>query len=80
MKMSKEEKDNIQEMDFETAFSALQENVATLENEELPLEQALALFERGQQLVNRCAVLLEAAELRVRQLSMDDSSSNQEED
>ncbi len=78
--MSKEEKDNIQEMDFETAFSALQENVATLENEELPLEQALALFERGQQLVNRCAVLLEAAELRVRQLSMDDSSSNQEED
>jgi len=78
--MSKEEKDNIQKMDFETAFSALQENVATLENEELPLEQALALFERGQQLVNRCAVLLEAAELRVRQLSMDDSSSNQEED
>lgn len=78
--MIKEEKDNIQEMDFETAFSALQENVATLENEELPLEQALALFERGQQLVNRCAVLLEAAELRVRQLSMDDSSSNQEED
>jgi len=80
MKMSKEEKENIQEMDFETAFSALQENVATLENEELPLEQALALFERGQQLANRCAVLLEAAELRVRQLSMDDSSSNQEED
>ena len=78
--MSSEEKDNIQEMDFETAFSALQENVATLENEELPLEQALALFERGQQLVNRCAVLLEAAELRVHQLSMDDSSSNQEED
>jgi len=78
--MIKEEKDNIQEMDFETAFSALQENVATLENEELPLEQALALFESGQQLANRCAVLLEAAELRVRQLSMDDSSSNQEED
>jgi exodeoxyribonuclease VII small subunit len=78
--MSKEEKENIQEMDFETAFSALQENVAMLENEEMPLEQALALFERGQQLVNRCAILLEAAELRVRQLSMNDSPSNQEED
>ena len=78
--MSSKEKENIQEMDFETAFSALQENVATLENEELPLEQALALFERGQQLANRCAVLLEAAELRLRQLSMDNSSSNQEED
>jgi len=78
--MSSKEKDNIQEMDFETAFSALQENVATLENEELPLEQALALFERGQQLANRCAVLLEAAELRIRQLSTDDSQPNPEEE
>lgn len=78
--MSSQEKEKIQEMDFETAFSALQENVATLENEELPLEQGLALFERGQQLANHCAVLLEAAELRVRQLSMDDSCSKQEED
>ncbi|MBW6467108.1 MAG: exodeoxyribonuclease VII small subunit [Brevefilum sp.] len=58
-------------MDFETAFSALQENVAQLENEDLPLEKALALFERGQILAKHCAVLLEQAELKVRTLTMD---------
>ena len=40
--MEKEKLEKIQKMDFETAFTALQENVAQLEGEELPLEQALA--------------------------------------
>ena len=61
----------IKSMDFETAFSALQENVAQLENEELPLEKALDIYERGQLLARHCADLLEAAELRVRQLAED---------
>ena len=64
----------IQEMDFETAFAALQENVAQLEKEELPLEKALSLYEAGQHLAKRCATLLEEAELRVRTLSMNASS------
>jgi len=68
--MSEELHENFQEMDFETAFNALKENVALLENEELPLEKTLALFERGQHLAARCALLLEKAELRVQQLSM----------
>ncbi len=64
---------DIQAMDFETAFNALQENVAQLENEDLPLEKALALFERGQALAKRCAVLLEEAEMKVRTLTQDPS-------
>jgi exodeoxyribonuclease VII small subunit len=68
--MSDENTPEIQSMDFETAFSALQENVAQLENEDLPLEKALALFERGQILAKHCAVLLEQAELKVRTLTM----------
>jgi len=68
--MSEELHENFQEMDFETAFNALKENVALLENEELPLEKTLSLFERGQHLAARCALLLEKAELRVQQLSM----------
>jgi exodeoxyribonuclease VII small subunit len=68
--MSDEHYPEIQAMDFETAFSALQENVAQLENEDLPLEKALALFERGQILAKHCAVLLEQAELTVRTLTM----------
>ena len=67
--MAKTIQDEINAMDFETAFSALQENVAQLENEELPLEKALETYERGQHLARRCAELLEAAELKMRSLS-----------
>lgn len=67
--MTNKSTQDIQAMDFETAFTALQENVNQLENEDLPLEKALALFELGQALAKRCAVLLEEAELKVRTLS-----------
>jgi exodeoxyribonuclease VII small subunit len=40
-----------------------------LENEKHTLDQAMALFERGQVLARRCAYLLEQAELKVQQLS-----------
>ncbi|MDY6874132.1 MAG: exodeoxyribonuclease VII small subunit [Chloroflexota bacterium] len=63
--------DDIKNLDFETAFTALEENVSQLENEELALEKALALYERGQLLARRCADLLESAELKMRQLSED---------
>ena len=69
--------DDIQNMDFETAFSALQENVSQLENEELPLEKSLEIFERGQALAKRCAQLLEAAELKIRTLSMEPTQTNE---
>lgn len=71
--------ENIQTMDFETAFTALQENVDQLENEDLPLEKALALYERGQALAKHCADLLEKAELKVRTLSMETSVPTEDE-
>ena len=71
---------NIQNMDFEAAFTALQENVNQLESEDLPLEQALAYFERGQALAKRCAELLEKAELKVQQLAMETPQEPEEED
>lgn len=64
-------KKEIQAMNFETAFAALQENIAMLEGEELPLETALEVYERGQLLAQRCAALLESAEMKVEQLSQD---------
>lgn len=69
--MPEKKQPEIQKMDFETAFTALQENVAMLEGEELPLEKALEVYERGQLLARRCAELLETAELKIRQLSQD---------
>jgi exodeoxyribonuclease VII small subunit len=54
---------------FEQAFAQLEEIVAKLESAELSLDESLALFERGQALAAHCAKLLDAAELKVKQLA-----------
>jgi exodeoxyribonuclease VII small subunit len=56
------------ELPFETAFSQLEDVVQRLEGGELPLEEALALYERGMALAEHCQSLLNQAELRVTQL------------
>lgn len=58
-----------EEMSYEEALSELERIVGTLESEERPLEEALALYERGQSLARYCADLLDKAELKVQQLS-----------
>jgi len=58
----------IAELSFEEAFAELEATVARLEKGDLPLEDALALFERGQALAAHCGVQLDSAELKVRQL------------
>ena len=78
--MTDQPQKDIQAMDFETAFQALQENVEKLESEDLPLEKALERFERGQALAKRCAELLEKAELKVRTLSSDAPTAPETED
>jgi len=78
--MTENNNPDILNMDFETAFAALQENIAQLESEDLPLEQALASFERGQALAKRCAALLEEAELKIRQISLDNSQPTDHEE
>jgi len=59
----------VEELPYEVAFKELEGVVAALESEPGSLDQAMALFERGQALVKRCAQLLEQAELRVKRLS-----------
>lgn len=56
------------EMTFEQAFAELESLVEQLEAGQLPLEESLALFERGQALAARCGQLLDSAELKVKQL------------
>ncbi len=53
---------------FEASLAQLDEIVATLEDGRLPLDDALALFERGVQLARRCQAQLDNAELRVERL------------
>lgn len=50
---------------YDEAFAALETVLAQLENGDLPLEQALALYEEGMALSKLCQDKLAAAELRV---------------
>lgn len=59
----------LEELTFEQAFAELETIVSALESGDHPLEEALGLYERGQNLARHCAGLLDRAELRVQQLS-----------
>ena len=69
---SKKAEKSVEELTYEEALAELESIVATLEGEQGQLEDAIKLFERGQALASRCGVLLEAAELKVRQVLGDD--------
>ncbi len=58
----------IDRLAFDDALAELQRTVAELEAGGQPLEVALALYERGVALHERCSMLLTDAELRVRRL------------
>ena len=55
----------VEYMTYEQALNELESIVNDLETDERPLEDALALFERGQALARHCAKMLEDAELKV---------------
>ena len=55
----------IEELAFEAAFAQLEEIVGKLEAGDLSLDDALALFERGQRLATLCGTKLDEAELVV---------------
>jgi exodeoxyribonuclease VII small subunit len=61
----------VEELTYEEAFAELQAVVTELESGELPLEESLALFERGQSLSKHCSALLEEAELKLKELIPD---------
>lgn len=61
----------VEELTYEEALAELEDIVSALEAEQNQLEEAIKLFERGQALAARCGVLLEAAELKVKQVAGD---------
>ena len=75
---SKKEK-KVDDLTYEEALAELEEIVSLLEGEHSQLEDAIRLFERGQALAARCGVLLEAAELKVKQVVGDVAVDFEEE-
>ena len=78
-KQSTKKEKSIEELSYEEALAELDQVVSALENEQSQLEEAIRLFERGQALAARCGVLLEAAELKVKQVVGEDVVAFEEE-
>lgn len=55
-------------LSFEVALKQLEEIVAKLERGDVPLEESIAIYERGEALKKRCETLLSQAEERVEKI------------
>jgi exodeoxyribonuclease VII small subunit len=61
----------VNDLTYEAALRELQAVVQRLEGGQQPLEESIALFERGQALLAHCGRLLDQAELRLKTLAPD---------
>ncbi|MBR5880514.1 MAG: exodeoxyribonuclease VII small subunit [Clostridia bacterium] len=55
-----------QAMNYEQAQARLEQIIRAMENDKLPLEQSLALYEEGVAIVRRLSAELDAAERRIK--------------
>lgn len=58
----------VDKMSFEDALAELEGIVDKLERGDVPLEQSIAIYERGAALKGHCEARLKAAELKVEQI------------
>lgn len=66
-----EANNDISQMPFERAIDELETIVKRLEEGKVPLEESVAIYERGEALKRRCEDLLRQAEARVERITLD---------
>ena len=66
---------DVGELSFERAIDELESIVRRLEDGKVPLEESVAIYERGEALKRRCEDLLRQAEARVRKITLDASGN-----
>lgn len=62
---------DVNEMSFEDALRELEQVVGKLERGDVPLDDSIALYERGAALKKRCEAKLKEAEEKVAKLTLD---------
>jgi exodeoxyribonuclease VII small subunit len=65
----------IDQLSFERAIEELESIVRRLEDGKVPLEESVAIYERGEALKRRCEDLLRQAEARVQKITLDVSGN-----
>jgi exodeoxyribonuclease VII small subunit len=69
--MAQKDNSDVAQMPFERAIDELESIVKRLEEGKVPLEESVAIYERGEVLKRRCEVLLRLAEARVEKITLD---------
>jgi exodeoxyribonuclease VII small subunit len=64
---------DIKQLTFEKAIEELESIVSRLEGGKVPLEESVAIYERGETLKRRCEELLRQAEARIEKITLDAS-------
>jgi exodeoxyribonuclease VII small subunit len=64
------ENEDIKAMSFEQALAALEQIVDDLERGDVPLDQSIRIYERGEALKDHCDRLLKAAEAKVEKIRL----------
>ena len=64
---------DVKNLPFEKAIEELESIVKRLEEGKVPLEESVAIYERGEILKRRCEELLRQAEARVEKITLDAS-------
>ena len=59
---------DISQMSFEDALRALEDVVRRLETGEVPLDESIDLYERGEKLRKHCQARLDAAQARIEKI------------
>ena len=62
---------DVKKLSFERALEELETIVKRLEEGKVPLEESVAIYERGESLKRRCEELLRQAEARVEKITTD---------
>ncbi len=70
---------SISEMTYEQAYDELITIVEAMESRQQTLDEAMQLFERGQELNKHCTALLDNADLRIKELTEKSSPAAKEE-
>jgi exodeoxyribonuclease VII small subunit len=73
IEMADNNKTDVKKMSFELAIEELESIVRRLEEGKVPLEESVAIYERGEELKARCEELLRQAEARVEKITLDAS-------
>lgn len=68
--MSENQSKDISGMSFEAALAELEQIVSKLESGQAPLQESIAIYERGEALKTHCEAQLSAAQTRIEKITL----------